>query len=217
MWPFKSKKKENAVPSIEDAMRQTGLSEAQLERLFLEDLFQRGVNPFSDAPDSVRLSLERKHPDLVARAKKQFGYSPLSVGTMKIPRNHETLPSVVLMPVPNEFSYAYLARLSAAQAADKQLVHVMTIGWASDQADAQAKVQAQTHQVLGQLHAFVDDPKLELLRIPMADRLKDNLIIRATFMRDTAGEIEQTTLPALAERLTRIARERGLHVKTGGL
>lgn len=59
MWPFTRKRKEKPVTSVEEAMRQTGMSAAQLERLFLEDLVQHGENPFADAPEHIRISLKK--------------------------------------------------------------------------------------------------------------------------------------------------------------
>jgi hypothetical protein len=204
MWPFTRKRKEKPVPSVEEAMRLTGMSAVQLERLFLEDLLAHGDDPFADAPDHIRISLEKKYPDLAARAKRKFGRSDAGIAAPEVRRNPDDMPSMVAIAVPARFSYPDLARHISTFAPDKQLVSLVSIGWTN--------TPEQALRLIGHLYSFVDDSKLAVLRFPVTAAAEDHLIIRATFMRDTVGEVRQTTLPDLAERLSQLARERRLHV-----
>lgn len=116
---------------------------------------------------------------------------------------------MVAMPLPATFSYPDLARDVAMFAPDKQLVSLVTIGWTN--------TMEQSFKLIQHLYSFADDPKLAVLRFPAVAKPEDHLIIRATFMRDTAGEIRQTTLPDLAKSLSQLARARGLDVKAVSL
>ena len=61
------------VPSPEEAMRRTGLSEDELTRRFMEHLIQQGKNPFEDMPEHLLRDAETKFPDLVQLARRKFG------------------------------------------------------------------------------------------------------------------------------------------------
>ena len=63
------------VPSPEEAMRRTGMSEDELTRRFMEHLIQQGENPFKDMPDHFFRDAEKKFPDLVQLARRKFGTS----------------------------------------------------------------------------------------------------------------------------------------------
>jgi len=63
------------VPSPEEVMRRTGMSEDELTRRFMEHLIQQGKNPFEDVPDHFLRDAEKKFPDLVRLARRKFGTS----------------------------------------------------------------------------------------------------------------------------------------------
>jgi len=63
------------IPSPEEVMRKTGMSEDELTRRFMEHLIQRGKNPFEDMPEHFLQDAERKFPDLVQLARRKFGTS----------------------------------------------------------------------------------------------------------------------------------------------
>lgn len=63
------------IPSPEEAMRRTGMSEDELTRRFMEHLIQQGKNPFEDMPDYLLRDAEKKFPDLVQLARRKFGTS----------------------------------------------------------------------------------------------------------------------------------------------
>lgn len=191
-------------------MRQTGMSEDELTRRFLEHLIQEGKNPFLDLPEHFRREVEVKFPDLMVLARQKFeGVVPSSSKREKtrqrVAHNWDNLPSMVMMPVPRSFVYCDLARQAATQAADKQLVCFVAWGWTSS--------REQAFQHIEQLYDFADDPKLVLMRFRSPTPDEDQLIIRATFMRETASQIQETTIYELAERLSSLARERGLRTK----
>jgi hypothetical protein len=70
---FFRRKRSEPTPSIQEAMRMTGLSEAELERRFLEHLIQQGKNPFKDLPCEYRSQMEEEYPDLLELVKRKFG------------------------------------------------------------------------------------------------------------------------------------------------
>ena len=70
MWPFGKKKH---VPTPEEVMKMTGMSENELTRRFLEHLIQQGKNPFKDLPAHMRREVEEKYPDLLELARRKFG------------------------------------------------------------------------------------------------------------------------------------------------
>lgn len=63
------------VPSPEEAMRKTGMSEDELTRRFMEHLIQQGKNPFENIPEHFLREAEKKFPDLVQLARRKFGTS----------------------------------------------------------------------------------------------------------------------------------------------
>jgi hypothetical protein len=211
MWPFSRKREQGHLPSPEEVMRQTGMTEGELTRRFLEDLIQQGKNPFRDLPEHFVRNAEANFPDLLDLARRRFGGvvprdAPQAETPQKVARNWDNLPSMVMTPVPRSFSYCDLARQVSSQAADKQLVCLVAWGWTAS--------QEQAFQHIQELYSFADDPKLVLMRFlsPLPDG--EQLIIRATFMYETAPHIHTTTLYELSERLTRLAVEHGFHTKT---
>ncbi len=66
-------KRKKPVPSIEEAMKSTGLSRDELERRFIEHLIQQGKNPFKDLPQELHQECEQKYPDLLKLCREKFG------------------------------------------------------------------------------------------------------------------------------------------------
>lgn len=199
------------VPSPEEVMAKTGMTEDELTRRFMEYLIQQGKNPFKDMPGHVLRDAEKKFPDLVQLARRKFGTSQQVGGLQmseekKAPRTWENLPSIVMTVVPSRFSYSHLVKSISDQAPDKQLVCLVQWGWTSSEEDADRRIQL--------LYEFVDDPKLVIMRFLAPVPGQEQLIIRASFMRETASEIKASNLYDLAERLSRLARTKGLHTKT---
>lgn len=82
MWPFSNKHKtslhadscvEKPYPSPEEFMAETGMSENELTRRFMEHLIQQGKNPFKDMPAQILHDAEKKFPDLAELARREFG------------------------------------------------------------------------------------------------------------------------------------------------
>ena len=63
----------DGTPTPEEVMRQTGMSEDELTRRFMEHLIQVGKDPFAEMPDHMRRQSEARYPDLAALARKKFG------------------------------------------------------------------------------------------------------------------------------------------------
>jgi len=61
------------VPTPEEVMTETGMSEDELTRRFMEHLIQQGENPFKDMPAHFLRDSEKKFPDLVELARRKFG------------------------------------------------------------------------------------------------------------------------------------------------
>jgi hypothetical protein len=61
------------VPTPEEAMAQTGLSEHELTRRFLEHLIHEGKDPFAGIPEHFLRQAERDFPDLLDLARRKFG------------------------------------------------------------------------------------------------------------------------------------------------
>ncbi len=60
------------VPSPEEVMDNTGMSEDELTRRFIEHLIQQGKNPFKEMPEHMLRDAEKKFPDLVQLARRKF-------------------------------------------------------------------------------------------------------------------------------------------------
>lgn len=69
----KSGHEERAVPTPEEVMRRTGMSEEELTRQFLLHLIQKGKNPFADMPEKYLKEALEKYPDIIDLARKKFG------------------------------------------------------------------------------------------------------------------------------------------------
>ncbi len=192
-------------------MRQAGMTGGEPPRRFLEHLIQQGKNPFRDLPEQFLRYAEANFPDLLDIARREFGAivprcAPRAETPQKVARDWDNLPSMVMTPVPRSFSYSDLARQVSSQAADKQLVCLLAWGWTAS--------QEQAFQHIQELYSFTDDPKLVLMRFLSPVPGAEQLIIRATFMRETAPHIHLTWLYELSERLSRLAAEHGFHTKT---
>ncbi len=110
---------------------------------------------------------------------------------------------MVSMPVPNAFAYPRVVDSIIREAPDKELVQLAHLGWTSTREDAQKLIQL--------LYEFADDPKLVLMRFLAPVPGTEQVIIRAWFMRETVSQVKATNLFDLAERLSELAREKGLN------
>ncbi len=64
---------ERPVPSPEDFMAKTGMSEHELTRRFMEHLIREGKNPFDGMPEEMVRASEKDFPDLFQLARRKFG------------------------------------------------------------------------------------------------------------------------------------------------
>jgi hypothetical protein len=78
--------------------------------------------------------------------------------------------------------------------------------WTSSREDAARRIEL--------LYEFADDPRLVLMRFLAPVPGQEQVIIRASFMRETAPQATASNLFDLAECLSRLARERGLNTTT---
>ncbi len=124
----------------------------------------------------------------------------------QVPRTWENLPSMVMTPVPNEFFYSHLVKSITDEAPDKELVCLVQWGWTSSEEDATRRIQL--------LYEFADDPLLVLMRFLAPIPGQEQIIIRASFMRETVSEVAVSRLFKLTERLSQLAREKGLNTIT---
>ena len=124
----------------------------------------------------------------------------------RVPRTWENLPSMVMAPVPPRFAYSDLVRMVTDQAPDKQLVCLVNWGWTSTQQDAARRIEL--------LYEFADDPKLVVMRFLAPVPSEEQVIIRASFMKNTAQQVAASRLFDLMDRLYEIARNYGLHTMT---
>ena len=135
-----------------------------------------------------------------------FRKRPRESSTGRVPRDWDHLPSLAMAPVYEPFSYRDLVRYLCAEAPDKQLVCVVPYGWGTTQAQAFRDIQL--------LYEFADDPKLVLMCIVGPLPTDIQLILRATFMRESVSQVEATTFGDLVSKLCALAKNRGLHTKT---
>jgi len=124
----------------------------------------------------------------------------------QVPRTWENLPSMVMAPVPRGFTYSHLVKSITDQAPDKQLVCLVHWGWTSSEEDAARRIQL--------LYEFADDPRLVLMRFLAPVPGQEQIIIRASFMRETVCQVAASNLFDLAERLSQLAREKDLNTTT---
>ena len=124
----------------------------------------------------------------------------------QVPRTWENLPSMVMSPVPKVISYSHLVKSITDQAPDKQLVCLVNWGWTTSQKDAARRINL--------LYEFADDPRLVLMRFLAPIPGQEQIIVRASFMKETVSQVAVSNLFDLAERLSQLAREKGLHTIT---
>ncbi|MCI0423495.1 MAG: hypothetical protein L0312_30470 [Acidobacteria bacterium] len=124
----------------------------------------------------------------------------------QVPRTWENLPSMVMTPVPRGFSYSHLVESITHQAPDKQLVCLVQWGWTSSEEDAARRIQL--------LYEFAEDPLLVLMRFFAPVPGQEQIIMRASFMRETVSQVKASNLFDLTERLSQLAREKGLNTTT---
>jgi hypothetical protein len=111
-----------------------------------------------------------------------------------------------MAPVATGFSWHQLFESIVRQAPDKELVCLVHLGWTSSREDAEHRIQL--------LYEFADDPQLVLMRFLAPVPGTEQLIIRAWFGRVTVFQITATNLFDLAERLSQLARQKGLKTIT---
>ena len=121
-------------------------------------------------------------------------------------RTWENLPSMAMAPVPSGFSYSHLVTSITNQAPDKQLVCLVHFGWTSSEEEATRHIQL--------LYEFADDPQLVLMRFLAPVPGQEKIIIRSSFMKETASKVVASNLFDLAERLSQLARLKGLNTTT---
>lgn len=124
----------------------------------------------------------------------------------QVPRTWDNLPSMVMVPVHRGFSYSHLVKSITDQASDKQLVCFVPWVWTSSEEDAARRIQL--------LYEFADDPSLVLMRFLAPVPGQEQIIIRASFMKESVSQVTASNLFDLAERLSRLARENGLITTT---
>lgn len=83
---------------------------------------------------------------------------------------------MVMVPVNRGFSYRDLVKSIAEQASDKELVRLVNWGWTSSQEDAARRINI--------LYEFADDTQLVLMRFLARIPGQEQIIIRASFMRE---------------------------------
>lgn len=124
----------------------------------------------------------------------------------RVPRTWDNLPSLVMAPVAKGFSWSQLFESIVCKAPDKELVCLVHLGWTSSRDDAERRIQL--------LYEFADDPRLVLMRFLAPVPGTEQVIIRAWFMRETVSQVTATNLFDLAERLSELARQKGLNTTT---
>jgi len=208
MWPFNRKRKNRTVPTPEEVMRKHGMSEDELTRRFLEHLIEQRKNPFLDLPEQFRREVEEKYPDLLALAKRKFDKTRATKreAISKVPRTWQNLPSLVMMVVWEPFSYSEIVSQISCEAPDKELASIVLSGWTQSEEQALRKIEY--------LYQFADDSKLVLMRFTAPVPGVEQLIIRASFMRDTVSEVKAKRLKDLIEELSLLARARGFRTTT---
>ena len=127
--------------------------------------------------------------------------------SMKKDVNHtwDNLPTLAVSPVKEPFSYREFVRYILVTSPEKELINIVPFGWET------SKIQAIYETKL--LYEFVDDPKLVLMSISLNVNNKIQLIIRASFMRDSVVHIEASTFNDLTSKLSDFAKKRGLNIK----
>ena len=124
----------------------------------------------------------------------------------RVPRTWDNLPSLVMVPVARGFSWGQLFESIVRQAPDKELVCLVHFGWTSSREDAERRIQL--------LYEFADDPRLVLMRFLAPVPGTEQVIMRAWFMRETVSQVTATNLFDVAERLSQLARHKGLNTVT---
>lgn len=149
---------------------------------------------------------ERIWKDVRALIRKECGVKDYLVSEKQVPRTWENLPSMVMAAVPRVFSYERLARSIVDEAPDMQLVCLLPSGFSESQDNAARRIHL--------LYEFADDPLLVLMRIVARVPAQEQIIVRASFMRETVSQVAASNLGDLAARLSQLAKEKGRHTTT---
>jgi hypothetical protein len=67
------KRRRSPVPTLEEAMRLTGMGEEELTQRFMIYLLESGKNPFAGMSDNMLKEAKEKYPDIVDLARRKFG------------------------------------------------------------------------------------------------------------------------------------------------
>lgn len=194
---------EKEIPTPEMVMQETGLSEDGLTRRFMEHLIQAGKDPFKDLPSPYRQESEQKYPDLLDLVQRKFSGIDQHE---QVERNWENLPSIAMLAVQKGFTYSQLVNMIENQAMDKELVCLYYWGAAHSQEQASHQIEL--------LYQFADDPDLVLMRFLAPTPGEERIILRSSFMQETASQINATELYELAEDLSQLARNQKRHILT---
>jgi len=205
---------EPAVPSPEEVMAETGGSEHELTRRFVEQLIQEGKNPFDGMPANMLRDAEEQTPDLIALARRKFESDSVTGSwrvsqtddTYRAPRTWDNLPSMAMTPVAAEFSWHPLFESIVLQAPEMELICLVNPGWTNLREDAARRIQL--------LYEFADDPQLVLMRFLAPVPGTEQVIVRAWFGRETVSQVSATNLFDLTEHLSQLARQKGLNTLT---
>lgn len=163
---------------------------------------ERGRHRDASDQDIIREYLPFEKEPVLERAMYRTGISK----DQHVPRTHENLPSMVMIPVNNGFSYSNLVTSIIDQAPDKELVCLVDWGWTISQEDASRQINL--------LYEFADDPQLVIMRFIAPDREQHQIIVRASFMRETVSQVAVSNLFDLTECLSELARKKGFHTTT---
>jgi hypothetical protein len=163
---------------------------------------ERGRHPDASDQDIIREYLPFEKEPVPEKAMYRTGISK----DQHVPRTHENLPSMVMIPVNKGFTYSHLVKSIIDQAPDKELVCLVDWGWTISQEDASRQI--------GLLYEFADDPQLVVMRFIAPDTEQQQIIVRASFMRETVSQVAVSNLLDLTECLSDLARKKGFHTTT---
>lgn len=106
-----------------------------------------------------------------------------------------------MTPVSEPFSFRDLTAYILKASPTKDLIEVVPYDWETTQGEAFRDTELPWE--------FADDPKLAFIFRSSANPKKQGILIRASFMKEAAGEIEATTWRTLIDSLSRWAARRG--------
>src|SRR4030042_4047772 len=81
----------------------------------------------------------------------------------RVQRTFENLPSMAMIPLPNNFEYPAVVHMVNAEAPDKELVCLVAWGWECSEDEAFQQIELTWD--------FADNPKLAVMRFPKGDQI----------------------------------------------